>query len=518
MRTARLILVLIAVAAGILVGAGGAVASGGSSSGADSCPAPRVDIFDLSIPPDPVAAGTTLTQGTPEADAYLHWLDLSTAYGGVSEALVNQDPSRGGIEYLDSTIANASSGGTVLDYTPGFDTAPAGAVGGVDYVVTGSITGSEGAYVVTVSLQDATTRAQIAAGQATFSSSLDSMAAAQTAASQLTPVLGKIRAYQQKLKAQSSEMAISPPNDQPQVTPAKRSLTSGQSTGVSLSLRDCDGLALAHRTLKLTATHGRISPSSVKTDTAGRARATFTAGSRGIATIQADYGPYETVVHQRDQRRGSAAVAVKASGVWELNIDASWQETGSVTWASGVDTEDDQASLQSSVHAMELVRTRDPLTNSNAGGWNMIGGQAQASAGEAETMLQVMHIPDGQTCRTIGSFDGSTADGLPALEIEHGNPVKLDLQFAVNGIARGSFHCSPYDDNPGDNTMRDSRSFQLENVAGWHGSCSRQGTRTRGYTVLCNVHTSYRDYGLAHAAVGPLATITGHLHLTMEPL
>lgn len=477
-------------------------------------------IFDLSIPPNPVAAGTTVTSGSPEAKAYLHWLDLTTAYGGVSAALINNDPTRSGIEYLDLTIANAASGGTVMNYKPGFDTAPAGAVSGVDYLVAGQLTGEEGAYAVSVSLQDATTRAQIAAGRASFQSSLDSMTTVQTAASQLTPALRKIRVYQQMLKQQSNDMAIAPPLDQPQVMVAQRRLKTGQSTVVSFSLRDCDGLPLAHRTLKLKATHGRISPASVVTDAAGRARATFTATSIGGAMVQADYGPYETVTHKRDQRRGSAAIAVEGSGLWEVKIDASWHETGSIAWKSGINSEEDHSSKQAGVHAVELIRstTPDPLTNSNALGWNVIDGRAQASASTAETMLEVMHIRNGQSCRSARSFDGSTAARLPGVAIIHGDPLQLDFDFAVKGTTHWSHHCSPFDSNPGDSNTADTISYQIQNTAGWRGSCSRAGDFKRGYTIACNVSISHSDESVLSNAAPMQPTITGSLHLTLTPL
>jgi hypothetical protein len=277
-------------------------------------------------------------------------------------------------------------------------------------------------------------------------------------------------------------------------------------------------LVLAHRTLKLSATHGRISPSSVKTDGSGRATATFTATSKGIARIQADYGPYETVTHQRDQRRGEAAIAVKASGIWEMSIDASWQENGSVS-RGGVNSEEAHSTLEASAHAFELIRTPNPLpSDSHETGWDTLGGQAQATASETETDLQVDHIPDGQTCRSTYAYSGTGADGLPDLVILTSKPLKLGLDFSVKGTSHGTFHCSPYDDNPGDNTMRDSHGYKLTNsaAAGWQGSCTRQGTVKRGYTIVCNgLHTSYRDYGLAGS---PNATVNARLRVTMTPL
>ncbi|MGH2855946.1 MAG: Ig-like domain-containing protein [Solirubrobacteraceae bacterium] len=503
------------VGAGTLTGAVGLVTSARAAAPAlDSCPAPSVDIFDLAIPPDPAPAGTTLTSGTPQADQYLEWSDLSTAYGGVSEALINQDPSAGQIEYVDRTIAQASapgSDGTVPNYTPGFDTAPAGAVSGVDYLVQGAITGSQGAYTVTVSLEDATTRAHIADGSATFADSTDSMAAAQQAAAQLTPVLSKIRAYQRKLKAGSGEMAISPPNDQPLVTPAKSRLKEGQSTSVALSLHDCDGLPLAHRTLKLHATHGRISPASVKTDAQGRAHARFTASSHGIAQIRADYGPYQTVTHKRDLRRGTAAVGIAASGVWELIINAQLDERASLRTSDNTEN----GTAQGSVHATELIATGDPL-NPNAG-WNEVGGQATVTYTETRSGRQ--QIADTQACVTTGSFEGSTASGLPGLTITHTRPVALDLQTSVKGVSRGSFHCAPYDDNPGDHVNNnDSIGFGIVSGPGttWRGSCSRNGNVRHGYTINCgHLSTSFVDQNLTD---GGNATITAQLRVTMTPL
>ncbi len=331
-RAFALCIALAALAVGLIVTAPALAGSDGASAvaaaaGSDSCPPHRVDIFDLGLPPNPVPSGA-IAAGSPEATAYLQWLDLTTASGGVSQALLNEDPTRGQVEYLDQSIAEASNdNGTVSNYNPGFDTAPAGPIADIDYLVTGQITGSQGAYTVTVSLQDATTRAQIASGSATFADSSDSLNAAEQAAWQLTPVLEKIRDYQTKLRQQSSDMAIAPPLDQPAISPARCTLKTAESTSVSIALNDCDGLALANRTLTLKATHGRFSPSTVKTDSSGHAHATFTATSHGIAQLTADYGPYETVNHKRDQRRGRAAIAIQSSGVWEVHIGPAIRRT-----------------------------------------------------------------------------------------------------------------------------------------------------------------------------------------------
>ncbi|MGH3266791.1 MAG: hypothetical protein ACRDNS_32975, partial [Trebonia sp.] len=476
--------------------------------------------YDLSLPPNPVPAGMAPAAGTPQADAYLHWLDLTTAYGGVSQALVNEDPSRHGIEYVDSTLAAASAGsGVVTSYTPGFDTPPPGPVSAVDYLVTGQITGSEGAYTVSVSLQDAATRAQIASGQATFASSLDSMTAAQQAASQLEPLLTKIRAYQTKLRHESNEMAISPPLDQPQVSPAKRNLTRGQSSAVKLSLVDCDGLPLAHRTLKLRATHGRISPASVRTDARGVAHATFRATGIGAALLTADYGPYQTVTHRTDQRRGSAVISVKASGIWEMRVDATWQEHGSVQGQSGLNSSSGDGTVQAGVQATELIRTANPFpANPEAQGWDTIGGQANAYYSITGDYAQTLHTSPALSCRDTQSQGGSTAHGLPGLETSsyrRRQHVVAELVFEVKGVSHQTHHCSPYDSNAGDDTSAETESFQLQNNDGMHGPCRLTGNVHHGYTVTCRVNGTRHDGALLIG--GPVAA-AGRFTVTFTPL
>jgi hypothetical protein len=484
----------------------------------DGCPPPRVDIFDLAIPADPVGPGPVV-QGSPQAAQYLTWLDLTTASGGVSDALLNHDPGRDGIEYLDATIAQASNGhGTVLHYNPGFDTAPPGPVPIVDYLVSGQITGSQGAYTVTVSLQDATTRAQVASGSATFADSSDSMDAARRAASQLTPVLAKIRAYQRRLKDQSNEMAISPPLDQPAVTPARRHLRVGQATDVSLALRDCDGQPLAHRTLKLRATHGRISPALVKTDRSGRAHAMFTATSSGLARLRADYGPYETAVHRRDQRRGVAAIAVRSSGLWELRIDGSYQQTDSGHATDGRNYSSASGTVSAGVSAIEWIRGAHPLSAGRSGGFDVLGGRAQAGYSDTQSETDIALYANGQRCVTTIAAFGARASRLPGLDMSTGGRrPKLQIDFAVTASEHQTYHCAPFDDNSGNTTTTSTFGVTLQNVAGWQGSCNRTGDARWGYTIACNVHTSHLT-GEALGNRNIAGSQVGELTITLTPL
>ncbi|MGH3260666.1 MAG: hypothetical protein ACRDNS_01590 [Trebonia sp.] len=72
--------------------------------------------------------------------------------------------------------------------------------------------------------------------------------------------------------------------------------------------------------------------------------------------------------------------------------------------------------------------------------------------------------------------------------------MKLGREFSVKGTSHGMRHCSPYDDNPGDNTEHESHGYKLSTSAGggWHGSVSTQivgltPVQTRGRPLIVGV-------------------------------
>jgi hypothetical protein len=483
----------------------------------DACPTPQVDIFDLAVPPAPGKAGAPVTR----ADA--NWATLTTATGGVNGALMNSDPTHSLIEYLDSTVGNAN-GQAVPKYIPGLDTAPSGSVDGVDYVVEGQISGHEGAYTVTVSLEDAKTRAHIADGSASFTKSSQAMEAAQKAASQLTPVYTKIRAYQEKLKEQNPDMAISPTMEEPKIVPARTSLKVGSSTPVSLELMDCDGQPLKNRTLKLQATLGQIAAASVQTDSSGHASATFTGRQSGLAHLRADF-PFQTVMHQPNFRRGYATVAIESSGFWVFDIDANWQEVDSAVGGRNGSSETKRILWRSALHATEWVKTRDPLAfdGGEEPDWEDVSGQVQGSWSLTGTD-RWKNINTMQSCIVSLSGEGSTpeeGEGPPDFEIDSLKPMKVVFEGGFNGTQYIRTYCAVAYANKHltiQGPIDISSGVRVQNFGDWTGTCTPNGDVKHGYTVVCD--TSYRDECDGRGGDFPpcTQTQTGHLRVTMTPL
>jgi len=183
--------------------------------------------------------------------------------------------------------------------------APAQTAGVSDYIVTGSITGANGAYVMSVSLQDATTREQVAESTASFAQAVDALIAGGVAAASMGSPAARIRSFQvNKRDASGSQTAISAHY---KLKADKPLIEVSQTSGVVLELTDCDGAPLRNREVTLSVQGpGSLTPGTVTTDGEGVARTEFHADQgKGMAHIYAAY-PYTTVTHHHAHAVGSS--------------------------------------------------------------------------------------------------------------------------------------------------------------------------------------------------------------------
>jgi hypothetical protein len=292
-----------------------------SNISADSCPTPVVSEYDSSV------VGMTPPSDVNDPEATI-WLDYASSGGGMQKAIFTEDPKRDNIDYVDAQIASGRHSVTVADFNP----APTGPIAGTQYLAIPIVNVSETdhhMYLANARIEDAVTRDPVATSSNTVysSDSTQSWDLMEQAGLQVTSVFDKIRAYQTQLRDSQPNMAIRA--DRPELTPAHPKVNVGGSTVVPIRLTDCDGTPLKGWKLKLTATHGTMSPTSVTTDAGGQATAKFHATSKGLAVLRAYAGPYTQVTHRTfDRFFGQAAVIVGvAKPSWLIHLQESMAYT-----------------------------------------------------------------------------------------------------------------------------------------------------------------------------------------------
>jgi hypothetical protein len=297
----------------------------------DNCPTPNVVIYGLQMnvsipPPDDSTTGAYTSQSSQ--NAFLNWVALEDAIVQVGN-IASSDPEASCVHWLQGSLAAQLS--TVPDsmvrvhlenYWTG-ETPPAGALGGVDYLIRASIDSSGGSYHFHVYLEDGTTRDRIAAGEADFSAASGGTTAATSAIASIEPVFDKIRAYQKNLRDNDQTMALSANIT---VMPSQPNMDALQTIPITFQVLDCDGTPLKGRSITVGGSNGSFDNQGLQTDDNGEATANFTANNvAGVATITALYYPYTTPMHKQRGSHGSGIVTIDNPGlaVWQLDITES---------------------------------------------------------------------------------------------------------------------------------------------------------------------------------------------------
>jgi hypothetical protein len=266
-----------------------------------------------------------MDMNSPGFWTYMHWVDLSFAGPKFFGTCFNQDPKRSCLEVLSGLVTQVNRGEaktipatpTQVPHPP-----PACPIGGMDYFFDGDVGGSDGFYILTALIKDATTCEVVAQTSVSFTDTQKGLEAASVqAASQLAPVFDKIREFQKRKRDESKDTAI---YANIEAKPAQEKIKVGESTAVTLFLYDCDNHhPLPHRSIKLRSSMGTIDPATVETDGSGHAIARFTAGNTaGLGTVNADYF-YTSVTHKHTSAFGNATIQIgdAPSGVWRMDID-----------------------------------------------------------------------------------------------------------------------------------------------------------------------------------------------------
>jgi len=180
-----------------------------------------------------------------------------------------------------------------------------------NYVLTGAITSNGASCQLSVQIQTACSRKTVVTAQTSFS--LSSVAGnvssiAQQVALQLSPLAEKIKNFELKERQAAQELSLYPVNwEEPiRITVQKKLLKAGESTSLTIEIKDCDGKVLAGREVFFSETEfegfripgtigGTISPAKVVTDANGIAKATFTLKGGSKEAIIAAHSPGKDV-------------------------------------------------------------------------------------------------------------------------------------------------------------------------------------------------------------------------------
>jgi hypothetical protein len=279
----------------------------------DHCQKPQVAAFDCKVLP----ARPSDTTDAKLTQKILAWRDLFWASAGIKTYLFNTDPTKDCFTHLDGSFF--TQGDTVsrgIKFGDEWSNLPRanGAAGG-DYLVTGSVSGADGAYSVTAELQVSKTREVVSTATINFTESTGSIEAGKSAAQALGPVVDKIRAFEKKKRATGDPYALQPTAE---LHPAKSVVNKGEAVDVEVWLYDCDGTIatspLANRPVQLRATGGTLSASTVTTGSDGKAVVTFTAGSTPAEALLEAVYPFKLASEYESASDGGTA-AIKITQV-----------------------------------------------------------------------------------------------------------------------------------------------------------------------------------------------------------
>ena len=260
------------------------------AQGCGDCPKRIVMLYDMDVqvprPGDPAEI--------------IQWQNLFRAAFTAEDRAFN-DPTASCLTFLDGTLVgrDRNISDSIVFGLSHAHTAPQGEIAGSDYLISGSVTGSEGAYEMTISLETVCSRENVAAGSTVFTSANQAADVGTTLGTQVfSNIATTIEQFEVNKRNTNTDVARDVKDDQVVITPSKTKAARGESVPVQIFLVDCDGTPLANRTITLTASqfHGMIlngsdngafTTQTVTTDANGIAHPEFLAGNQpGIAILR----------------------------------------------------------------------------------------------------------------------------------------------------------------------------------------------------------------------------------------
>jgi hypothetical protein len=305
---------------------------------------PRIAGFDLDIRvPQPNAQDGT-------ENLWPEWKSLFQMAGFVSAAIMQKEGSC--LRFFvppsvdTSDVQMISVGGETFTNLPSNPDIAADLSKYGDYIFTGTITGNSNC-VLHVEIQTACSRKTIAVADISFqlSSLMDHISSiANQASVQLGSVHEKIKQFELSEKQKDRSLTLFKIGEQIKITVQKKILKAGESTPITVELKDCDGLPIVGRTvlfnsgifegMKITGTiGGTVSPASLVTDENGTGHGNFTLKSGAAEAIINAYSPGNDVNGCASMMIGDAPVNIHYSYsgyvTYELKSSSNCVETAS---------------------------------------------------------------------------------------------------------------------------------------------------------------------------------------------
>jgi hypothetical protein len=212
-----------------------------------------------------------------------------------------------------------------------------------NYLMTGTIKKSGDAVILHVEIQSSCERKTVATAAVSFQFSSvagNVNSIAQQAASQLSPLIEKIKKFELEERQKNKKLSLYQTNwEEPiKITPQKRTLKSGESTDFTVELKDCDGIPVEGREILFSettfegfkifgTTGGTVSPAKIVTDANGKATAKFTLKSGAKEAIISAHSPGMEVKGCKSMFTGDAAINIRRtySGTIKYSFDQSQQ-------------------------------------------------------------------------------------------------------------------------------------------------------------------------------------------------
>lgn len=206
--------------------------------------------------------------------------------------------------------------------------APAGSLSRFgNYIITGYVKQQGNDYVMHMEVQSACGRKTVVAADIPFQiSSLpgQTIAIAQQAASMLSPLIDKIKTFEQEERKNDKALSLyqSSWGEPIKITPQKTTLKAGESTEITIELKDCDGIPLEGREILFTQTSfegldiqgttgGSVTPAKVITGAGGKAIARFTLASGAKEAVINAHSPGNEVKGCGSMFIGNAGINIR---------------------------------------------------------------------------------------------------------------------------------------------------------------------------------------------------------------
>lgn len=315
---------------------------------------PKVTTFDFDVQvPKPNVADST-DQLWPE------WKNLFILAGSVATNLKNNSGNCITFTMPPSTdtgdVQLASVGGETFTNLPSNPNISSNLSEYGDYLMTGIVKKTGDATLLHVEIQSSCGRKVVAAADVSFQ--LSSVAGnvnsiAQQAASQLSPLIDKIKKFELEERLKDKKLSLSKMEGDPiRITPLKKTLKAGESTDFTIELKDCDGVPLQGREILFTETvfeglkiygtmGGIVTPAKVITGADGKATARFTLKAGAKEAVINAYSPGNEVKGCKSMFIGDAYINIRKvySGFVKYSFDDGLNCEEKATSESGVRTD-----------------------------------------------------------------------------------------------------------------------------------------------------------------------------------